>query len=75
MHFDTEKLEKNDYFLDWRRGERAIRYCHAYKTEEVEKLFDTTPLQLQATYRADGRENGVNSYYLTTLNAQKESVE
>ena len=75
LKIDTNQLENNDYFLDWRRGEQAIRYCHAYTTEEVADLLKGTPLQLVTTYRADGRENEVNTYYVTTLKAPKERVE
>ena len=59
-----EDLENGDFLLDWRRGERAIRYCHYYTEEEVVDLLDATDLHLVQSYRADGKEGNVNRYYI-----------
>lgn len=61
---DSSELQKNDYLLDWRRGERAIRYCHYFPEEEILRLLSATDLTLETSFRADGKEGNVNTYYL-----------
>jgi tRNA (uracil-5-)-methyltransferase TRM9 len=55
-------VEKNDFLLDWRRGERALRYCHYIDDDEQNTLIRATELTLLESYRADGYNNAVNSY-------------
>lgn len=55
-------VEKNDFLLDWRRGERALRYCHYIDDAEQNTLIHATGLNLLKSYRADGYNNAVNSY-------------
>lgn len=64
VDIEKSELEENDYFLDWKRGTEAIRYCHYHTQEEVAQLIENTGLKIQATFRADGKENNVNAYYL-----------
>ena len=52
-------VEKHDYLLDWRRGERALRYCHYIDDEEHAQLVGAAGLPVIADYRADG---GLNRY-------------
>ena len=59
---DDIKVEKHDYLLDWRRGERALRYCHYVDDEEHAQLIAATGLSLIADYRADGAEGNLNRY-------------
>ena len=59
---DDLKPELNDYLLDWRRGERAFRYCHYVDDAEQAGLIAATSLVERATYRADGFTNAVNCY-------------
>lgn len=59
------QVEAGDYLLDWRRGERALRYCHHVDDAEHAGLLaagETAGLSVVATYRADGRTNDANLY-------------
>lgn len=47
------QVEGGDYLLDWRRGERALRYCHAVDDAEHTRLTEATGLKLVSEYRAD----------------------
>ncbi len=59
---DDLPVEQHDYLLDWRRGERALRYCHYVDDAEHADLIDATGLNLIADYRADGSTNDLNRY-------------
>ena len=61
---DIDSVEQHDYLLDWRRGERALRYCHFVDDAEQAHLEAATGLQSVARYRADGFTGTVNSYSL-----------
>lgn len=56
------EVEKNDYVLDWRRGEVALRYCHHVDDEEHTALIAATGLTEITTYSADGFSGAVNRY-------------
>ncbi|MBK8029290.1 MAG: class I SAM-dependent methyltransferase [Chloroflexi bacterium] len=56
------QVEAHDYLLDWRRGERALRYCHYVDDAEAERLITATGLERVAQYRADGFTGDVNLY-------------
>ncbi|MDE2649271.1 MAG: class I SAM-dependent methyltransferase, partial [Chloroflexota bacterium] len=53
------QVEAGDCLLDWRRGSRAIRYCHHIDDAEHEGLIAATGLRLVDDYREDG---GLNRY-------------
>jgi len=59
---DDITVEKHDYLLDWRRGDRALRYCHYVDDEEHAQLVAATGLTLIADYRADGATGALNRY-------------
>lgn len=59
-HADT--LEAGDYLLDWRRGERALRYCHHTDDDEHRAIEAATELVPCAFYRADGQDGQLNAY-------------
>lgn len=59
---DTVQVEAHDYLLDWRRGERALRYCHYVDDDEHAALVEASGLEEIATYRADGFSGTVNRY-------------
>lgn len=63
-------VEKNDYLLDWRRGERALRYCHYVDDAEHDNLVAATGLSAKADFRADGASGMLNRY--TVLSREKE---
>lgn len=56
------QVEKHDYLLDWRRGERALRYCHYVDDDELDDLVAATKMKEIARYRADGSDNAMNVY-------------
>lgn len=56
------QVEKHDYLLDWRRGERALRYCHYVDDAEQQALEVASGLDLLERYRADGFSNDINAY-------------
>jgi tRNA (uracil-5-)-methyltransferase TRM9 len=58
------EVEAGDYLLDWRRGERALRYCHYVDDSEQAALITATGLSEVTTYRADGADNRMNVYSL-----------
>ncbi|MCU0512279.1 MAG: class I SAM-dependent methyltransferase [Anaerolineae bacterium] len=61
---DTPVVEAGDYVLDWRRGERALRYCHYVDAAEQADLVAATGLTHLTTYYADGQEQRLNRYSL-----------
>lgn len=60
---DVER-ESGDYLLDWRRGERALRYCHYVDDAEHDALVDASGLTERHRYRADGKDQRTNQYSL-----------
>ena len=57
-------MEPNDYLLDWRRGARALRYCHHFDAAEHEALVHASGLVELASWYADGPENAANRFSL-----------
>ncbi len=57
-------VEPGDYLLDWRRGQRALRYCHDVDDDERANLIAATGLTEIAAFRADGEEGRANQYSL-----------
>ncbi len=55
-------VEKHDYLLDWRRGQRALRYCHYVDDDEHAVLVAASGLAVIADFRADGAEGDLNRY-------------
>lgn len=62
--FPVAELDADDYLLDWRRGESALRYCHHVNDAEHAALIQATGLTELTTYRADGFTGDVNCYSL-----------
>lgn len=56
------QVEQHDYLLDWRRGERALRYCHYVDDAEQQALISATGLAHVESYRADGADDRLNCY-------------
>jgi SAM-dependent methyltransferase len=61
---DDLDVEPHDYLLDWRRGDRALRYCHYVDDAEHADLIRASGLTEIITFRADGRTNDMNRYSL-----------
>ncbi len=59
---DDIQVEAHDYLLDWRQGERALRYCHFVDDDEHGQLVAVTGLHLIADYRADSATGDANRY-------------
>lgn len=57
-------VEKNDFLLDWRKGEDSLRYCHYIDDEEHIGLIRAAGLVEIATFRADGKSGDLNCYSL-----------
>ncbi|MFN8371539.1 MAG: class I SAM-dependent methyltransferase [Anaerolineae bacterium] len=55
-------VEAHDYLLDWRRGARALRYCHYVDDAEHHALVAATGLREVQRYRADGEDGQANQY-------------
>ncbi len=56
------EVEKNDFLLDWRRGQTALRYCHYVDDKEHAALIAASGLSLIADFRADGATGELNRY-------------
>lgn len=59
---DNLPVEAGDYLLDWRRGERALRYCHHVTDDELDGIVAASGLTEIDRYRADGFSGAVNLY-------------
>ena len=64
-------VEKHDYLLDWRRGTRALRYCHYIDDVEHEQLIEAAGLRVIDDYRADGAEGDLNRYSVLRKTAER----
>jgi hypothetical protein len=64
-----ERVERHDYLLDWRRGERALRYCHYVDDAEHAELVAAAGLAEVEIYRADGFTGEVNRYSILQKSA------
>jgi SAM-dependent methyltransferase len=64
---DVSQLESGDHLLPWGDGGRAVRYCHAMSDEEMRRLPEAARLRVVASYTADGRDDGLNRYFIFRL--------
>ncbi len=64
-------VEKNDFLLDWRRGQRALRYCHYIDDAEQAQLITAAGLPVRADYRADGASGQLNRYTVLQREAER----
>ena len=60
-------VETHDYLLDWRRGERALRYCHYIDDAEHTALIEATSMRVIDDFRADGATGDLNRYTVLAL--------
>jgi SAM-dependent methyltransferase len=65
---DNLHPEPGDYLLDWRRGSKALRYCHYVDDEDLNRLIEASGLRPILQYRADGHSDDMNLY--TILKAE-----
>lgn len=64
LGLNTNDLEPNDYFLDWRAGQTAVRYCHATSEAEITADFAATNWKIEQTFKADGQSQQLNLYVI-----------
>ncbi|MEX0896071.1 MAG: class I SAM-dependent methyltransferase [Patescibacteria group bacterium] len=64
VNIDQNELEPHDYFIPWKRGVPAIRYCHFTPDFEERRLITASGLKLRATFEADGKESKGNRYLI-----------
>ncbi len=65
LELNPEQLEKNDFILDWRRGETAYRYCHYLTQAEMEQILDNlNQLNLHHQFYTDGKSQNLNLYFI-----------
>lgn len=60
-------LGKNDFLLDWRKGEKAnqvFRYCHHISEKEMIELIKKSGLAVVDKFFADGKSKQLNQYFL-----------
>lgn len=67
LDLKPDEFEANDYILDWQRGKRAFRYCHYVDNSEAELINSKNNLAIVDKYRADGKEEDVNGYYVLKI--------
>ena len=63
------QVEAGDYLLDWRRGERALRYCHAVDDAEHARLVEAAGLRDVEEFRADAANRYTVLQHEKPLNA------
>jgi len=59
---DEEDLDPGDYLLDWKRGGRGLRYCHAIDEEEMAALAAVNNLTLREAFCAGGKERDLSLF-------------
>jgi 2-polyprenyl-3-methyl-5-hydroxy-6-metoxy-1,4-benzoquinol methylase len=59
-----QKVERNDYLLDWRSGGRGLRYVAYVDESELMRLAHEASLSIVETFRSDGREGDLNLYVI-----------
>jgi 2-polyprenyl-3-methyl-5-hydroxy-6-metoxy-1,4-benzoquinol methylase len=58
---DLAQLERGDTLLQWNKGQRALRYCHAIAPDEIERWLSALPARVVERFYADG-EGELNEY-------------
>lgn len=58
---------ENDYLLDWQRGNNSWRFCHNYTETEVKSILKKFNLDLLQSFKADGRNGQMNTYWICKL--------
>ena len=64
-------LEKNDYLLDWRKGDSAgqvFRYCHHIDEKEILNIIEKSQLVIIDKFFADGKSKKLNQYFVLKTN-------
>ncbi len=65
LDLEEEKVEEDDYLLDWKKGEEALRYCHYFTDKEVKKLCRESLLKIKETFKSGQKGDKYNRYFVT----------
>jgi len=57
-----EKVDPNDYLLDWRSGGEGLRYVHHFDEAELYELAGLTGFQIKNTFYSDGETGNLGLY-------------
>lgn len=64
LGIDEGKLEEGDYFLTWKRGVYAVRYCHLTLPPEQARLVQGAGMTIVDRFSADGKTGRDNDYLI-----------
>lgn len=64
INLKSEDVEEHDYLLDWKGDSNNLRYCHYFNSSEKEWLVKNSQMKLIASFRSDGRNGKLNTYFL-----------
>ncbi len=64
INLKSEDVEEHDYLLDWKGDSNNLRYCHYFSLSEKEWLVKNSQTKLVTSFRSDGRNGELNTYFL-----------
>ena len=64
-----DDLEQNDYLLSWSKGGRGLRYVCYIGEADLASMAEEAGLQMETTFRSDGREGNLNLYAVMSARA------
>lgn len=70
FEIDPAQLEENDYLLGWDTQINIARYCHSFSMDEIKELVAASGLKLLDQFKADGKDNNMNTYLVLQRSTQ-----
>ncbi len=64
LDIEEKDLEENDFLVGWDRGVNALRYCHYFSKEEINRIVETLDLKLISLFNAEGENENLNTYVI-----------
>jgi SAM-dependent methyltransferase len=61
---NTSDLDPGDYLLDWRQGDRGLRYVHLFSEAELNELAVKTGFKVKETFLSDGEGGRLGLYQI-----------
>jgi SAM-dependent methyltransferase len=58
------ELSTNEFWMSWKKGREAVRYVRQYGDSEVQSWIEESGWQLVTSFREDGKERRVNTYWV-----------
>ncbi len=58
----AQEVEPHDYLLDWKHGERGLRYVHYFSEAELSELARVTGFAIVETFYSDGENKQLGLY-------------